>query len=163
MAEVKITPRIETIGEKKLIGKKVKMSLADNKTGELWKNFMPQRSLITNHLSNELISMQVYGATYFADFNPTHEFVKWATVEVSDFDRVPTGMETYTLTGGLYAVFDYQGSSNDNRIFQFIFESWLPNSNYVLDERPHFEVLGDKYKNGDPSSEEEIWIPIRPK
>jgi hypothetical protein len=28
---------------------------------------------------------------------------------------------------------------------------------------PHFEVLGDKYKNNDPSSEEEVWIPIKPK
>jgi predicted transcriptional regulator YdeE len=32
-----------------------------------------------------------------------------------------------------------------------------------IDNRPHFEVLGDKYKNNDPSSEEEIWIPIRKK
>jgi len=32
-----------------------------------------------------------------------------------------------------------------------------------LDDRPHFEVLGDKYKNADPDSEEEIWIPIRTK
>jgi AraC family transcriptional regulator len=34
---------------------------------------------------------------------------------------------------------------------------------YFLDDRPHFEILGDKYKNGDPDSEEEIWIPIKQK
>jgi len=32
-----------------------------------------------------------------------------------------------------------------------------------LDNRPHFEVLGEKYKNGDPESEEEIWIPVKEK
>jgi AraC family transcriptional regulator len=32
-----------------------------------------------------------------------------------------------------------------------------------LDDRPHFEVLGEKYKNNDPTSEKEIWIPILPK
>ena len=34
---------------------------------------------------------------------------------------------------------------------------------YTLDDRPHFEILGEKYKNQDPDSEEELWIPIKPK
>jgi AraC family transcriptional regulator len=156
-------PRIETLNEKKLVGKRLTMSLASNKTGELWKSFMPGRKEITNHLTNDLISMQVYKPTYFSDFKPINEFEKWATVEVSKFDNVPNDMETFILPGGLYAVFDYKGSSNDNTIFQYIFGTWLPNSNYILDDRPHFEVLGDKYKNNDPNSEEEIWIPIKQK
>ncbi len=41
--------------------------------------------------------------------------------------------------------------------------SCLPNSEYELENRPHFEVLGEKYKNNDPNSEEEIWIPIKKK
>ena len=65
------------------------------------------------------------------------------------------------IAGGLYAMFEYKGSSKDNSIFQYIYTSWLPNSTYVLDDRPHFEVLGKKYKNNDPNSEEEIWIPIK--
>lgn len=156
-------PRIENLKEKKLMGKRLTMSLADNKTGELWKSFMPRRREITNNLTNDLISMQVYKPKHFADFSPTNEFIKWATVEVADFDNVPSDLETFTLTGGLYAVFDYKGSSADNSVFQYIFGSWLPNSNYLLDDRPHFEVLGEKYKNADPNSEEEIWIPIRQK
>lgn len=145
------------------MGKRLTMSLADNKTGELWKNFMPKRREITNHLTNDLISMQVYKPAHFAEFKLTNEFEKWATVEVANFDHVPGDMETYTLPEGLYAIFDYKGSSSDPRIFQYIFGTWLPNSDYVLDNRPHFEVLGDNYKNNDPASEEEIWIPIKPK
>ncbi|TQE66329.1 GyrI-like domain-containing protein [Leptospira noguchii] len=41
-----------------------------------------------------------------------------------------------------------------------IFQEWLPNSGYKLEHRPHFELLGSKYKNNDPTSEEEVWIPI---
>jgi AraC family transcriptional regulator len=156
-------PRIKTLNEKKLVGKRLKMSLADNKTGDLWKSFIPRLKEITNNLNRNFISMAVYKSTYFIDFNRTNEFERWAAVEVSDFENIPNDMETFRLTGGLYAIFDYKGYSNDQSIFLYIFGIWLPNSAYNLDDRPHFEVLGDKYKNNDPTSEEEIWIPIKPK
>jgi AraC family transcriptional regulator len=156
-------PRIETLSEKKLVGKNIKTSLADNKTGELWRAFMPRRKEIKNNITNDLYSLQVYEPTHFINFDPTRAFVKWALVEVENFDSIPNDMEAFTLKGGQYAVFRHQGSSQDNKIFQFIFSDWLPNSNYLLDTRPHFEILGNKYKNDDENSEEEIWIPIRPK
>ncbi|TAH39888.1 MAG: AraC family transcriptional regulator [Bacteroidetes bacterium] len=156
-------PRIEKIKEKKLVGQRLEMSLADNKTADLWRSFMPRRNNISNKLTNDFISMQVYHPTHFADFKPTNHFEKWASVEVSDFDTVPDDLETFILKGGLYAVFEYKGLSTDNSIFRYIFGTWLPESEYDLDDRPHFEVLGDKYKNNDPESEEEIWIPIKPR
>ncbi len=154
-------PRIETINEKKLVGKRLSMNLINNKTAELWKSFMPRRKDITNNITSDLISLQVYKANHFTNFSPFTEFEKWALVEVADFDEVPNDLETFVLVGGEYAVFDYKGLSTDSSIFQYIFGSWLPSSIYELDERPHFEVLGEKYKNADPNSEEEIWIPIR--
>ena len=156
-----MTPRIETSTGQLRIGKRSTMSLANYKIEELWKSFLPKRNEIKNNLTNELISLTIYSSTYFINFNPNNEFEKWATVEVSSHERVPPEMETFTLNGGLYAVFDYKGLNTDNSIFQNIFSTWLPNSEYVLDNRPHFEVLGDKYKNNDPTSEEEIWIPIK--
>lgn len=154
-------PRIETLREKKLVGKRMKMTFSEDKTSELWQSFMPRRKEIKNNLTTEMISMQVYNKSF--DFNPNTEFEKWATIEVSDFDNVPNRMETFLLKGGLYAVFIHKGSSTDNSTFQYIFAKWLPNAAYILDNRPHFEVLGKKYKNQDPRSEEEIWIPIKPK
>jgi len=154
-------PRIETISKKKLVGKQLTMSFDDYKVGELWKHFMPRRKEITNNLTSDLISMTVYKPTHFADFKTTNEFTKWAMVEVSNFDNVPKEMQTYILQGGLYAVFDYKGLNTDHSIYEYIFGTWLPSSAYHLDDRPHFEILGDKYKNNDPASEEEIWIPIK--
>lgn len=158
-----MTPRIQHLKEKKLIGKRLTMSFADYKVGELWKNFMPRRKEITNYLSNDLISMTIYKPTHFLNFSTSNEFEKWATVQVSNFDNVPSGMETFTLAGGLYAIFDYKGLNTDDSIFRYIYGEWIPNSDYDLDNKPHFEILGEKYKNGDPASEEEIWIPIKRK
>ena len=158
-----MTPRIESTNEKKLVGNHLKMSFANYKVGELWRSFSPRRKEITNNLTGDLISLVIYKPTHFADFRPTNEFERWATVEVSDFDKVPNEMETFVLPSGLYAVFEYKGSSKDPIIFQYIFGTWLPSSDYILDDRPHFEVLGEKYKNDDPYSEEEIWIPIQAK
>ncbi|QQS30542.1 MAG: GyrI-like domain-containing protein [Sphingobacteriales bacterium] len=154
-------PRIETTNEKKLVGNRLTMSFVNHKAGELWKKFMPRRKDIKNNLSNDLISMAVYKPAHFTNFKPANEFERWATVEVSDFDHVPFGMETFVLPSGLYAVFDYKGLSTDHSIFQYILGTWLPGSGFELDDRPHFEVLGEKYKNNDPTSEEEIWIPIK--
>ena len=156
-----MTPRIIRLEEKKLIGQKVTMSLANDKTAMLWSKFMPRRKEIQNRIGSDFISMQIYPQSYHTIFNPKREFQKWAAVEVSNFAAVPANMETFTLLGGTYAVFDYKGSSADPTIFQYIYDQWLPCSTYELDDRPHFEVLGKKYKNDDPNSEEEIWIPIK--
>ena len=93
---MELQPRIEILSEKKLVGKRIRMSLSDNRTGELWRSFMPGRNEISNNLTNELISMQVYN------------------------------------------------------------EPLIPG-----DLNQKFEILGEKYKNGDPNSEEEIWIPVK--
>ncbi len=159
-----MNPAIRILAEKKLIGKRIKMTLADNKTAELWKSFMPRRKEIRNNLTAELFSMQLYDQSLdFKNFNPDTVIEKWAAMEVADFSAVPDEMETYTLAGGLYAVFIHKGSNTDHRTFQYIFETWLPASDYLLDHRAHFEILGEKYKNDDPNSEEELWIPIRTK
>jgi len=158
-----MVPRIVNSLEKKLIGIHVTMSFANNKTGELWGKFMPQIRNIAKAVSNDKISMQIYPENFFSNFQPENAFVKWAAVEVYDFDNIPNEMESFILPEGLYAVFDYKGSGSDNSIFQYIFGTWLSYSEYMLDDRPHFEVLGEKYNNNDPDSEEEIWIPVKPK
>lgn len=140
----------------------MKMSLAENKTFELWRSFMPERLKIQNKFSGDLISMRVYNEPMQLQ-NPGQQFDKWAAVEVTDFINVPEGMECFSLPAGLYAIFDYKGLNTDNSIFIYIFTEWLPKSDYELDDRPHFELLGAKYKNNDPASEEEIYIPVRPK
>lgn len=148
--------------EKKLIGKKLQMSLTNNKTAFLWSSFMPHLSTIQNKVSNDLFSLQVYDKNYFDKFNPNKEFVKWALIEVSDFDNVPPSLETFIIPSGQYAVFIHKGDTREfYKTAQYIYETWLPNSNFKLDNRTHFEIIGEKTKINDPNSEEEFWIPIK--
>lgn len=139
------------------------VSFSNYKIEELWKTFMPRRNSIKNNLNNDFISLTIYPSNFFKNFNPLIEFEKWAAVEVSDFENTSSEFANLILPSGLYAVFNYKGSSSDNSFFLYIIQSWLPNSVYQLDNRPHFEILGSKYKNNDPQSEEEIWIPIMEK
>jgi AraC family transcriptional regulator len=157
-------PIIKISFHKKLVGKRMMMTFSDNKTAELWKRFIQQRKEIRNTIGSELYSMQIYSQFFFDKFDPDKEFEKWAAVEVTDFNSVPDDMQTFTLKTGLYAVFIYRGASNSAaETFRYIFETWLPSSDYILDDRPHFEILGERYKNNSPDSEEELWIPIKPK
>lgn len=158
---MKLLPRIEYSGKKELIGRSLSMSIEKNRTSELWKRFLFNSASIDNRVSTDFISLQIYPSDYFKDFDPQRLFEKWACVEVSNFSPVPVGLKPLVVEEGLYAVFDYKGSSSDTRIFQYIFSEWLPNSPYQLDQRPHFEVLGENYENNNPNSQEEIWIPIR--
>ncbi|WP_276167875.1 GyrI-like domain-containing protein [Zobellia alginiliquefaciens] len=155
-------PRIETLAAKKLVGHSLKMSLADNRTVELWSGFMPLKRHITNAIGSDLYSVQVYETMPDASFGPHTEFQKWAAIEVDAYQTYTGDFKTLDLPEGLYAVFIHKGLSSEFKsTMNFIYGEWLPNSDYQLDQRPSFEVLGAKYKNDHPDSEEEVWIPVK--
>ena len=156
-------PQIKIVTQKKVVGKRLRMNLSQNKTFELWRSFMPERNKIKHAVGTDLLSIQVYDNVFdYSSYALETEFEKWAAVEVTDFKDIPEGMESFILEAGLYAVFLYKGNPNNfAATYHSIFGNWLPNSEYEADDRPHFEILGEKYKNNDPTSEEEIWIPIK--
>ena len=153
-------PRIELLKPKKLIGIHMEMSLSNDRTGELWRRFMPRRAEVKNRVNSDFISMQRYSNNW--DFSPASLFEKWAAVEVSSFTGVPHEMETCLLQGGKYAVFIHHGpASTAADTMQYIFGKWLPASEYELDNREHFEILPEDYNPADPNASEEIWVPVR--
>ena len=155
-------PIIKTFPETKFIGMNSQFSYSNYRIGELWGNFMPRRNEIKNTLGTELFNIQINPDNF--DFNPQTEFIKWAVVSVTDFDFLPEGMQSLIVEEGLYAVFIYKGDqSGIAAFFNSIYTEWLPNSDYELENRPQFEILGEKYKNNSPDSEEAIWIPIKKK
>ena len=154
---------IKTISEKYLVGMNTKMSLAENKTRDLWRVLMPRRSEIRNRVDRLCYSMQIYnGLIDFSKFTPSTIFTKWAAFEVEKFTDVPEGMETHILSGGEYAVFIHKGTpATFPQTMRYIFGEWLPSSKYKLDDREHFEILEETNDRTDPNAEEEVWIPIR--
>jgi len=156
--------RIENLIEKKLIGQYIPMNFIENKTFELWSNFMPRKKEIKHVINSDLYSLEVFPVGHFDNFDPKNTFQKWAAIEVLNFDEVPPQMETLIIPSGLYAVFTHKGPQSDaHKTYHSIFVEWLPNSAYTVDERPHFAVMSEKYKKEDPDSEEDIWIPIKNK
>lgn len=154
--------KVIEVAQKLFLGMSKDMSFANNTTPDLWRAFMPRRKEIQNVIGIELYSGEVYPNNFFISFNPSTPFQKWAAVEVENFDQVPARMETLISPAGLYAVFNYKGTNaGAAEFYRKIFTEWLPASAYQLDARPHWAVMGTKYKNNDPDSEEEIWIPVK--
>jgi AraC family transcriptional regulator len=153
---------ITRLSEKKCIGLNHNMSYADYQAQEIWKRFMPRRNEIKNRVGLDYLSIQVFGNSYWNTFNAENTFQKWAAVEVSVLEDIPAEMDTLIIPAGLYAVFVYKGDgSTAPSFFESIYSSWLPNSVCELADRPHFEILGEKYQKNNPTSEEEVWIPIQ--
>ena len=158
-------PEIRTIPSKLLIGISITTYHAENKTIDLWKQFMSRKNEIKNIPDDKLYSVQIFDpAVSMKNFTPQTRFQKWAAVEVTEIESIPDGMASLVLSGK-YAVFIHKGLWRDfPKTSQYIFGTWLPNSPYEADTREHFEVMDKKYLGPEnPASEEEIWVPIRGK
>ncbi|MCK5639028.1 MAG: GyrI-like domain-containing protein [Flavobacteriaceae bacterium] len=159
-----IDPKIIFIPEKKLVGMRLKMSFEEisTSTTKLWQNFMPNRNKIVHKINLDLLSVQIYDSSLnYVDFTPNTVFEKWAAVEVENFNKIPKGMKTMIIPKGNYAVFIHQGLPNTfHKTTQYIFDTWLPNSIYQLDNRPHFEIMRADYNPKDPNAKELVWIPV---
>lgn len=154
--------RIEFIHEKKLVGFRAAMSLSSDQTWLLWNRFMPRLREVRQTKGNDLFSVEIYPSHFFDHVDPATAFEKWAAVEVIDFQEIPAGLETLLIPPGQYAVFCYKGdSAKAYEVYSQIFGVWLPQAGFSPDDRPHFTCMGEKYRNHDPESEEEIWIPVR--
>ncbi len=142
-----------------IVGRHTESSIANDQTRALFQSFMPNRNKIAHRLNDKVLDIQLYPDGYFDSFQPAVAFTKWAAVAVSSVDELPDGMESMLIEAGLYAQFLHQGPMTDSAPFEYIYREWLPTAPYLLDRRPHFDVM-----SVDPDhSGQEIWIPIRHK
>jgi AraC family transcriptional regulator len=155
-------PTITRSSPRLLLGIRIQTNLAENRAPELWRTFRPRVAEIQHRAGGDFFDVKRYGTELTnGQFTPATVFEKWAAVEVTDFDHIPEGMEALDLPGGWYAVFVHRGpASAFGRTYQYIFATWLPQSGYRLDQRPHYEIMGPAYRPDDPEAEEEVWVPI---
>lgn len=148
---------IRNIEPSSLFGISMEMSLQNNTTPMLWKNFMQLRSQFISQIPGPLVSLQMYDQledVYAFDKN----FVKWAGYFAKDTDRVPAVLQTLKIEGGAYAVFKYEGGPTQAaEFFKKVFTKVLPDAGLSLENRAHFEVLDANYRE---NFKEEIWIPV---
>lgn len=148
--------RVGYLQEKLVVGMKSKtQQLQYQNIVALWKQFMPRQTQIKNRLTQEFIALQNY-----SDFgNSTDNFEFWACVEVSNSSFLPEGMWFMKIPEGQYAIVLHKGM-DAGATYQKIITEWLPTSGYKIANRPHFQVMGDKYNNGCQDSEEDVYVPI---
>ena len=146
-----------------LTGMHREISIAENHTVTLWKQFMPRKREISSLLSEALYSVQIYPAHFdFANPDLRMPFTKWVAVETPCHFTAPDQMEVLKVPAGQYAVFLHKGTPDTYiSTINFIFNKWLPDSSYVYDFRPQFERMDHRYRHNDPDSIEEVWIPVR--
>ena len=116
--KINLSHRTDVIPQKKLVGLSTLTSFQDDQTALLWKKFMMRRNEISNRVSANLFSLQIYPP----NFSPHQSFTKYALAEVSDFVNIPEEFETFELQSGKYLVFNYKGKAeNGPEIFRYIF------------------------------------------
>lgn len=155
-----MAPQIVQVSEMYVVGISVNMQRHEtHKIMTLWQQFSPRKHEINNLVNSMAIAMQTF--TLSKDGEPNSNFNMWACVEVSNLSDIPKGMEGFIIPKGDYVKVLHKGM-NAGETYQRIMTEWLPNSGYVIDDRPHFQVMGEKYKNGSPDSEEDFYVPVKP-
>jgi AraC family transcriptional regulator len=144
------------------VGQKVVTSYSNNDPAALWKKFMPVHRQIPGRVGQDLFSIEIYPRNFFVNFHPSVRFEHWAAVEVSDVTVIPADFETIEVPIGQYALFVHRGTATEGlRTYRDIFETWLPSSGYVLDNRPHIAIMGPGYRPDNRDAEEQILIPVK--
>ena len=101
-----LIPEIKTFPKTKLVGKKIIMSFAENKTVQLWQSFMPRFIEVSTPKNANLYSVEIYKNLAFSEqFDMNQKSEKWAAVEIEKCETIPADFEKLTITEGLYAVF----------------------------------------------------------
>jgi len=160
--------QIRDLTQQRFLGLSLEMSIANNLTAALWRQFSPRIGELEAKKNLNRYSIEVYPANYFDSFNPSTTFEKWAAVEVAPSEMpsssIPEGMRSLVAPGGVYAVFVHKGTAAQGfQTYQKIFSEWLPASDFTVDHRPHFAIMGPSYRPDDPDAEEEILVPVKPK
>lgn len=162
-----MNPKITQLSPKLLIGISAKTKMVDYAAPRLWQQFMPKRSTIPHVVDHRNYSIQIHDEAYdFAQFTPQISFTYWAATEVHKQDAImdDTPFSYLEIPGGLYAVFLHKGTMETfYQTLQTFYMEWLPDSGYKVDQRPHFELLDERYLgHTNADSQEEIWVPITP-
>lgn len=88
-----------------------------------------------------------------------------AAVEVSSLSELPKGLVAKQVPGQTYAVFTHKMHASEisrdmKTTVQYIWGTWLPQSNFVNVEAPDFEVYDERFDPTKMEGEIDIYIPV---
>jgi AraC family transcriptional regulator len=126
--------------------------------GQLWNLFCNEIIRIESRVQPE----RFYGHSFWSNHYDLEGFFLMVAVEVKDFTSVPIPLCTRTIQPAKYLKFIHKGIvDNIEMTYKYIFQTYLPKTDYRLTHPYDFELYGKNFKNGrEPDSETEIYIPI---
>ncbi len=161
-SNISLKPEIVTLNQMKLVGMKTefygidseKNNMAD-KLPSLWNEFLPRIEEI-----NDSISGFAYGVIQQTK-EESDLLEYYAVVEVTNNKVLPIGMVNLEIPETKYAKFTHKGNvKNINNTVNYIYSSWLMQSNERHTYGPDIEIYGNEYI---PDSDDSVFyygVPI---
>jgi AraC family transcriptional regulator len=121
----------------------------------LWDKFVPRMNEIT-HPAHERVSYGLMGRFDQA----TGMFDYMAGNPVTQADQLPVGMSRWDISAHTYAVLETT-LSKIGETMNYLYQTWLPSSDYYAVDAPCFERYGEAFSPDNPVVE--IYVPITKK
>jgi AraC family transcriptional regulator len=120
-----------------------------------WQRFSPH----LGHIPGQ-VGRTAYGVLCNGDDAGNTEYI--CGVEVADFAGLPAEYSRLRIPEQRYAVFSHRDHiSTIRQTWLTIWNTWLPDSGYVVADRPEFERYGEEFDPASGCGGFEIWIPIK--
>lgn len=131
--------------------------------GESWQELKANMDKIKRANSNTMYGFEDYSEDFCRE---PLQFYYMAAVEIERDTDALEEMYVKEVPESLYAVFSVNGNNKNDEIykaFQYIYNVWLPNSEYCLSDelRADFEYYDERWNCQSASSQIDIYIPIR--
>ena len=154
-------PEIKVVG----LGAKFISAMSPDKNNsdvipKLWHQFIQRIDQIPNRKDHASLGLVERLPT--ADKSHPDALFYIAAAQVTDLDRVPTGMIHRVIPAGRYASFTHKGKLDSlPQTMKSIFVSWLPTSGVQLRPTPEIELYDERFNPGSEQSEFDILLPVQ--
>jgi AraC family transcriptional regulator len=125
----------------------------DNEIARMWSEFIPRVKEI-EHMGLQ----NSYGVCGQPEENGAFKYV--AGFEVDSVVGIPEGMVSWDVPAQKYAVFPCT-LPTIHEIYQYAFQTWLPQSDYQAGDGPDFELYDESFDSQVEGSVLYIYIPIK--
>ncbi|OHD53973.1 MAG: hypothetical protein A2Y33_12445 [Spirochaetes bacterium GWF1_51_8] len=125
---------------------------------KMWYQFHP----LIKTIPDRVVPEKYYQLAFWNDIETMPGCFYMVGVETSGLDKIPVGMSGKVVPASNYLRFVHRGlAKHVGRTYKYIFQTWLPRSEYRLSQPYEFEYYGPKCLGPDnEDSESEIYIPV---
>lgn len=146
-----------------VVGMKIRTSVDEGRIPKLWNDFIARMDEL-REIAVPDCSLGICINETGSEFMQNSKFDYLVSKVVKDDNLVPSGMVSYEIPPQLVAVFTHEGSLDTlGETYDYIYNEWLPNSDYKLADADEVEWYDSRFKYGETDSQMDIHIPIKKK